>query len=77
PPYPQHPGNPPTSHGILPSGGVNQLTAKPVAFGASDAPLSDEKLNQEGLFQYPTEIGGVVLAENIPGIKSGELVLDG
>ena len=39
--------------------------------------LSDEKLAQEGLFQFPTVIGGVVLAVNIPGLKSGELVLDG
>ncbi len=37
----------------------------------------DEKLAQEGLFQFPTVIGGVVLAVNIPGLKSGELVLDG
>ncbi len=36
-----------------------------------------EKVNQEGLFQFPTVIGGVVLAVNIPGLKSGELVLDG
>ncbi len=32
---------------------------------------------QEGLFQFPTVIGGIVLAINVPGIKSGELVLDG
>ncbi|PPZ35828.1 phosphate ABC transporter substrate-binding protein PstS, partial [Escherichia coli] len=40
-------------------------------------PLSDEKLAQDGLFQFPTVIGGVVLAVNIPGIKSGDLTLDG
>ncbi len=56
---------------------MKQITANTVDFGASDAPLSDEKLNQEGLFQFPTVIGGVVLAVNIPGLKSGELVLDG
>ncbi|XPE45008.1 extracellular solute-binding protein [Shigella flexneri] len=44
--------------------------ANTVDFGASDAPLSDEKLAQEGLFQFPTVIGGVVLAVNIPGLKS-------
>jgi phosphate transport system substrate-binding protein len=44
---------------------------------ASDAPLADDKLAQEGLFQFPTVIGGVVLAINLPGVKSGELVLDG
>ncbi|UYU31924.1 phosphate ABC transporter substrate-binding protein PstS [Siccibacter colletis] len=63
--------------GIGSSGGVKQIIANTVDFGASDAPLSDEKLQQEGLFQFPTVIGGVVLAINVPGIKTGELVLDG
>lgn len=63
--------------GIGSSGGVKQIIANTVDFGASDAPLSDEKLAQEGLFQFPTVIGGVVLAVNIPWLKSGELVLDG
>lgn len=59
------------------SGGVKQIKAKTVDFGASDAPMSDDELAKEGLFQFPTVIGGVVLAVNVPGIKSGELVLDG
>lgn len=63
--------------GIGSSGGVKQINARTVDFGASDAPLSDEKLAESGLFQFPTIIGGVVLAVNIPGIKSGELTLDG
>lgn len=63
--------------GIGSSGGVKQILANTVDFGASDAPLSDEKLQQDGLFQFPTVIGGVVLAVNVPGIKPGELVLDG
>lgn len=63
--------------GIGSSGGVKQITANTVDFGASDAPLADDKLAQEGLFQFPTVIGGVVLAINLPGVKSGELVLDG
>jgi phosphate transport system substrate-binding protein len=63
--------------GIGSSGGVKQINAKTVDFGASDAPLSDDKLAESGLFQFPTVIGGVVLAINIPGIKSGELTLDG
>ncbi|YCI81642.1 phosphate ABC transporter substrate-binding protein PstS [Enterobacteriaceae bacterium] len=63
--------------GIGSSGGVKQIIANTVDFGASDAPLSDEKLQQEGLFQFPTVIGGVVLAINVPGVKTGELVLDG
>lgn len=63
--------------GIGSSGGVKQINAKTVDFGASDAPLSDDKLAESGLFQFPTVIGGVVLAVNIKDVKSGELVLDG
>lgn len=59
------------------SGGVKQIIANTVNFGASDAPLPDAKLAKEGLFQFPTVIGGVVLAVNITGIKSDELILDG
>ena len=39
--------------------------------------MKDEDLQKNGLFQFPTVIGGVVLAVNIPGVKSGELTLDG
>jgi phosphate transport system substrate-binding protein len=70
-------GNKVNYQSIGSSGGVKQIIAHTVDFGASDAPLSDEKLAQDGLFQFPTVIGGVVLAVNIPGVKSGELVLDG
>ncbi|MBV4367557.1 phosphate ABC transporter substrate-binding protein PstS [Erwinia sp. BNK-24-b] len=63
--------------GIGSSGGVKQIIAKTVDFGASDAPMKDEDLQKNGLFQFPTVIGGVVLAVNIPGVKSGELTLDG
>ena len=75
--YQKETGNKVNYQGIGSSGGVKQITANTVDFGASDAPLSDEKLNQEGLFQFPTVIGGVVLAVNLPGVKSGELTLDG
>lgn len=63
--------------GIGSSGGIKQILAKTVDFGASDAPMSDDDLAKNGLFQFPTVIGGVVLAVNIPGVKSGELILDG
>ena len=75
--YQKETGNKVNYQGIGSSGGVKQIIANTVDFGASDAPLSDEKLAQEGLFQFPTVIGGVVLAVNLPGLKSGELVLDG
>lgn len=56
--------------------GIKQIQAKTVTFGASDMPLSQEDLDKSGLFQFPTVIGGNVLAVNIEGIKSGELNLD-
>ncbi|EPC0948324.1 extracellular solute-binding protein, partial [Citrobacter freundii] len=65
--YQKETGSKVNYQGIGSSGGVKQITANTVDFGASDAPLSDEKLAQEGLFQFPTVIGGVVLAVNIPG----------
>ena len=75
--YQKETGNKVNYQGIGSSGGVKQILAKTVDFGASDAPLADDKLAQDGLFQFPTMIGGVVLAVNVPGIKSGELTLDG
>ncbi|WP_127959911.1 phosphate ABC transporter substrate-binding protein PstS [Serratia microhaemolytica] len=75
--YQRETGNRVNYQGIGSSGGVRQIIANTVDFGATDAPLSDERLEQEGLFQFPTVIGGVVLAVNIPGISSGQLVLDG
>ena len=57
--------------------GIKQIEAKTVTFGASDMPLTDEKLKELGLFQFPTVIGGVVPVVNIKGIKPGELKLTG
>ncbi|VEG12738.1 phosphate ABC transporter substrate-binding protein PstS [Moraxella cuniculi] len=59
------------------SGGIKQIIAKTVDFGASDAPLSIEELNAEGLVQFPTVIGGVVPVVNIDGVAAGALKLDG
>ncbi|BCP51635.1 phosphate-binding protein PstS [Kaistia sp. 32K] len=58
-------------------GGIKQIKAKTVTFGASDAPLKPEELAKAGLVQFPTVIGGVVPIINVPGLKPGELVLDG
>ena len=57
--------------------GIKQIEAKTVTFGASDMPLTDEKLKELGLFQFPTVIGGVVPVVNVKGIKPGELKLTG
>jgi phosphate transport system substrate-binding protein len=58
-------------------GGIKQITAKTVDFGASDMPLKPEELNKAGLMQFPTVIGGVVPVININGIEHGKLKLDG
>jgi phosphate transport system substrate-binding protein len=58
-------------------GGIKQITAKTVTFGASDMPLKAEDLNKNGLIQFPTVLGGVVPVVNIEGIKPGEITLDG
>ncbi len=75
--YQKESGNNINYQGIGSSGGVKQIIANTVDFGASDAPLDDARLATDGLFQFPTVIGGVVLAVNIEGIKSGDLTLDG
>ncbi|MEN3929888.1 phosphate ABC transporter substrate-binding protein PstS [Microvirga sp. W0021] len=58
-------------------GGIRQITAKTVDFGATDAPLKAEDLEKNGLSQFPTVMGGVVTIVNIEGLKSGELKLTG
>jgi phosphate transport system substrate-binding protein len=57
--------------------GIKQIEAKTVVFGASDMPLTDEKLTTMGLFQFPTVIGGVVPVINVKGIEPGKLKLTG
>ena len=59
------------------SGGIKQIQAKTVDFGASDAPMTPEELDAAGLIQFPTVIGGVVPIVNIDGVGPGELKLDG
>ncbi|PLX99632.1 MAG: phosphate ABC transporter substrate-binding protein PstS [Desulfuromonas sp.] len=56
-------------------GGIKQITAKTVDFGASDAPLTSDKLEKEGLLQFPMVMGGVVPVVNLPGIKPGGIKL--
>ena len=58
-------------------GGIKQITAKTVTFGATDMPLKAEQLDKDGLVQFPTVMGGVVPVINVEGIKPGELMLDG
>jgi phosphate transport system substrate-binding protein len=63
--------------GIGSSGGVKQVIARTVDFAGSDAPMKDDELAKNGLFQFPTVVGGVVAVTNIAGVKPGELTLSG
>ncbi len=58
-------------------GGIKQIQAKTVTFGATDAPLKAEQLDKDGLAQWPMVMGAIVPVVNLEGIKSGELVLSG
>lgn len=58
-------------------GGIKQIIAKTVDFGASDMPLTPEALEKDGLMQFPAVMGGVVPVVNLAGIEAGQLKLDG
>jgi phosphate transport system substrate-binding protein len=59
------------------SGGIRQIRAKTVDFGATDAPLKGEDLEKDGLVQFPVVMGGVVPVYNIQGVPTGHLKLTG
>jgi phosphate transport system substrate-binding protein len=58
-------------------GGIKQIKAKTVDFGASDMPLPADELDKEGLTQFPAIMGGVVPVANLEGVKPGQLKLTG
>jgi phosphate transport system substrate-binding protein len=58
-------------------GGIKQIEARTVTFGATDAPLKGEDLDKNGLVQFPMVMGGIVPVINLDGIKAGDLVIDG
>ncbi|HJU12541.1 MAG TPA: phosphate ABC transporter substrate-binding protein PstS, partial [Candidatus Binataceae bacterium] len=58
-------------------GGIAQIKAGTVAFGASDMPLKPEDLKAADLIQFPTAVAGAAMSYNLPGIESGKLVLTG
>ena len=58
-------------------GGIKQIKAKTVTFGASDAPLPGKELDESGLAQFPMVMGGIVPVVNLDGVKPGDLTLDG
>ncbi|HEY8593867.1 MAG TPA: phosphate ABC transporter substrate-binding protein PstS [Devosiaceae bacterium] len=58
-------------------GGIKQIKAKTVTFGASDKPLTPDELKQAGLTQFPMVMGGIVPIFNLEGIDAGQIVIDG
>ena len=58
-------------------GGIKQIQAKTVTFGATDAPLSGADLEKWGLVQFPMVMGGIVPVVNLDGVDAGQMVLDG
>ena len=75
--YKTQTGNEMNYQSIGSGGGVKQIQAKTVDFGASDKPLSPAELTKSGLVQFPTVVGGAVPIVNIPGIGAGQLKLTG
>ncbi len=59
------------------SGGIRQIRAKTVSFGATDAPMSGADLDKDGMVQFPAIIGGTVPVFNVDGFKNGELRVTG
>ena len=75
--YKKETGNGLNYQSIGSGGGIKQIKAKTVTFGASDAPLTGKELDEAGLAQFPMVMGGIVPVVNLEGFKPGELVLDG
>jgi phosphate transport system substrate-binding protein len=75
--YKKETGNGLNYQSIGSGGGIKQIKAKTVTFGASDAPLKADELQKDGLAQWPMVMGGIVPVVNLDGVKPGELALDG
>ncbi|HEV7157790.1 MAG TPA: phosphate ABC transporter substrate-binding protein PstS [Caulobacteraceae bacterium] len=75
--YKAQTGNALNYQAIGSGGGIKQINAGTVDFGASDMPLKADELAKDGLQQFPTVIGGVVPVMNLPGIKPGQVKLTG
>jgi len=75
--YKKETGNGLNYQSIGSGGGIKQITARTVTFGASDMPLQPAELDKIGIIQFPTVMGGIVPVVNLEGIKSNELTIDG
>ena len=75
--YKKETGNGLNYQSIGSGGGIKQIQAKTVTFGATDMPLKVEQLEKDGLVQWPMVMGAIVPVVNLDGIKPGEIVFDG
>ena len=75
--YKKETGNGMNYQSIGSGGGIKQIQAKTVDFGATDAPMKGADLEKSGLLQFPTVMGAVVPVINIPGVQAGQLKLTG
>jgi phosphate transport system substrate-binding protein len=75
--YKKNTGNAMNYQSIGSGGGIKQIIAKTVDFGATDAPLSGADLEKHALIQFPAVMGGVVPVVNIEGVKPGQMRLTG
>jgi phosphate transport system substrate-binding protein len=75
--YKKETGNGLNYQSIGSGGGIKQIEAKTVTFGATDMPLKAVQLEQDGLVQWPMVMGAIVPVVNLEGVKPGELVFDG
>jgi phosphate transport system substrate-binding protein len=75
--YKKETGNGLNYQSIGSGGGIKQIQAKTVTFGATDMPLKAEQLEKDGLAQWPMVMGAIVPVVNLEGVKAGEMVFDG
>jgi phosphate transport system substrate-binding protein len=75
--YKKETGNGLNYQSIGSGGGIKQIQAKTVTFGATDMPLKAEQLEKDGLVQWPMVMGSIVAVVNLEGVKPGEMVFDG
>ena len=75
--YKKETGNGLNYQSIGSGGGIKQIQAKTVTFGASDMPLKVEQLEKDGLIQWPMVMGAIVPVVNLEGVKPGDVVFDG
>src|SRR5271156_6808838 len=75
--YKKETGNGLNYQSIGSGGGIKQIQAKTVTFGATDMPLKVDQLEKDGLAQWPMVMGAIVPVVNIEGVKPGDMALDG